>query len=643
MASIQILGLPEQKEKQLLSKGLETTGELAVFFPSKYVDMRNAMTIKDAAVQDKSVVVEGTVVSKSTSGYYPTVDIQDSKMDFLTITFFGNTTYHYDKFVVGKSYHVYGKVGIRYGEYTMGNPIMYSETYLANKIVPIYPKIKGMAESYLIRCIDSAIAVEEGAYVPSKMDCDAKNCGLPDHFTAIREFHNPTGADAFKKARTRLAFEELYRFYQKISLSRKNIPVNPKLVVTSRKGMDELISRFQFQLTEDQKNAVNHISEKAMKSERIDTLITGDVGCGKTIVAIAAAMLMAENGFQSIVMAPTLVLAKQHYSEFCKLLAGTDVQCVLLTSETKKRERTKILKALESGEANILIGTSSVLSDELDFHNLGMTIIDEEHKFGSHQKEILEKKHFNGLHHISMTATPIPRSLARVIYGDSFDLISIKTMPAGRKPIITEMNTDKFLFYNKVANEVNKGHQAYVICPFIQDSESEKFSDVDSVESVKEDMEKYFKRMYPNIRIDCINGKMKQSAILKKIESFANCEFDILVSTTIVEVGVNIPNATAILIMSAERFGLSGLHQLRGRVGRSSDQGYCYLYTQKPAERLSVLCGTTSGFVIAEHDIKLRGPGDLTGEAQTGYSEEISLILKRPKLANKVRDLVFGL
>lgn len=645
MTMIQDMGLNKQKVEQFLKKGITTTEQLAAFFPRKYLDMRVGHAVKDVEIGENTSI-DGCCICKDSSGMYPKVTLRDANLDEIDIIWFGNSLYYYDQFIVGNKYRVYGKLGVNWGVYQIKNPSLFFEIGKGEtKLYPVYSKIKGMSDQYLQGAIEKAIAVEEAHRIPTKKDIAASQLGLASYFDAVKMLHNPKDERAYKRGKTRMAFEVIYDFYVDLRGKRRAIGLNPSIKIGKTEQTLDLIRALPFTLTEGQQKVVDHIINEAIKQQRIDMLITGDVGCGKTMVALIAAILMWENGFQTAIMAPTLILAKQHYEEMVsRIPAGweTSPRFALLTSETKKRERTKILKGLESGEIDILIGTSSVISDELDFSSLGMTIIDEEHKFGAEQKAVMEKKCQSGLHHIAMTATPIPRSIARTVYGNDFGVMAIETLPKGRKPVITEQSSDKKAMFERLADEVKAGHQAYIVCPFVSDSESERFQDVDSVESTQEKIEQQFSRAHPQIRIDSINGRMKQSAILSKTKKFANGEIDILISTTIVEVGVNVPNATAIMIMSADRFGLAALHQLRGRVGRAGDQGYCFLMTKNFSEKLSIMCQTTNGFRIAEEDLKLRGPGDLTGEAQTGYSEAIDLILKRPKMAERVREIVWG-
>lgn len=638
------LNLPNSKLIQFEKKGITTTGELLKFFPRKYIDMRAGKCLKDV-MEDSYVVIDGDVSKVDFTGQYSKIYLVDDKLDTLTITWFG-TDYHARQFVEGLRYRIYGKLSYRYGEYQMTNPQLYFKIGDKSKeiVYPVYSKIKGMSEDYLKKCITNALALEQKHYIPTMKDFIAKQLGIVSHFEAIRGIHFPIDENDYKMSKKRIDYDCLYDFYENIKRSQMPIDLKPSISIKSCDKTKSFIKSLPFALTVDQLEAVNYVIKTAIdKKERINTLITGDVGCGKTIVALLASMLMWENGYQSIIMAPTLVLAKQHYEEMSSRFVGDETpKFALLTGETKKRERNKILKGLIDGTIDILIGTSSVLSNELEFRNLALTIVDEEHKFGSEQKELLAEKNRSGVHFISMTATPIPRSLAQTIYGEGFSIQKIATMPIGRKPIKTFQGTNKEEMYKKIVEQVLMGYQAYVICPFIKDSDSERFQNVDSVESITEDLSKYLRKKYPMIKIDSIDGKMKQKSVLDKISEFASHKFDILVSTTIVEVGVNVPNSTAILIMSAERFGLAALHQLRGRVGRNSIQSYCYLYVKEYSQKLNILCSTNSGFVIAEEDMRLRGPGNLIGEEQTGYSRAVETIIKKPKLAKAVRNIILN-
>ena len=634
MIPLSRIDVSPSKEKQFQSKHLTSVEELATFFPRKYMNFSKLTKIRD--LEDGSYVrISGTILRATN---YDRVEVVlEDETGTIKLVWFGGC-YFYDKMLPGTEWTFCGKVS-QYGRlWNMSQPMLHAQGYdkLAG-IYPIYSKIRGMSDEYLQTKIAAAMAVLEANRVWSEKDALAKVSGFPSTVDAMRVMHKPTDGTSWKAAKKRIVFDQLFDFYE-ILYSRKQA----KIMISGRKfasgeKTESFIDNLPFVLTEDQRKAYDIIRNRTAVGESLNHLITGDVGCGKTMVALLAAMLAWENGYQSVIMAPTLVLAKQHYEEMSKFAAGTGMQFALLTSETKARERKKILADLAAGIIHAIIGTHSVLSSDLVFDRLGMTIIDEEHRFGTQQKQVMDSFTRSGAHHLSMTATPIPRSYAAAIYGNSVDIIAIETMPAGRKPVITQVALDEDEIYRGLLSEINAGHQAYVVCPFIEDSENEKFKDVRSVVTVAEDLTRWMCFNAPHVKVSYINGDMKQASIIEELDRFAAGKIDILVSTTIVEVGVNVPNATAIAIMNAERFGLSALHQLRGRVGRKGDQGYCYLMPDRKQDKLDYFCQHTSGFEISQYDMQLRGPGNLLGDEQTGNSEIVDLILRYPTMAASVR------
>lgn len=634
MIPLNRIDVTPQKEGQFNKKGITCVEELAMFFPRKYYDFTKRVKITDL-VEGDICRVSGEIVSCTSFDRVEAV-LRDETGE-MKLTWFGGC-YFASRMVPGAKFSFCGKVSYFRGWPVMTQPMFHGEgkNDLA-RIYPIYSKIKGMSSEYLEGKIEAGLACLAVNSSWSEQDALAKSAGLPDKIQALREMHNPTSSATWKAARKRIAFDSIFQFYKEL-FSRETVKqfVKGTPFPKSAKTKD-FIASLPFPLTEDQYKAVETIMGKTKSGKSFQALITGDVGCGKTAVAAIAAVLAWENGCQSIIMAPTLILAQQHYEEISAMTASLGVNAALLTGETKVRERKKILAGLADGSIDFLIGTHSVLSSELEFSSLGMTIVDEEHRFGAHQKELLEKYDKIGAHHLSMTATPIPRSYASAIYGTSMDIITIETMPSGRKPVITEQCMNREETYEKLLGEIRAGHQCYVVCPFIEDSDSEKFQDVLSVNTVFKEIQDYCRAHAPEADAACISGDMKKADIAKTVGLFASGRVSILVSTTIVEVGVNVPNATGIAIMNAERFGMFALHQLRGRVGRKGDQGYCYLVSDKFSEKLQALCTLSSGFKIAEMDMKLRGPGDILGEDQTGSSAIIETILKWPKMAAAIR------
>lgn len=629
LANIQV---SKSKEAQFLSKGITCVEELARFFPRKYYDFRKLTPIGQAE-NGQLCRVSGRVIS-ATNMDRATIVITDGT-ERLTLVWF-NGCYFFPQMRVGSTWTFCGKITEYYGDKQMVQPMFHAEgADQLNQIYPVYSKIKGMSDDYLQKKIEASLSALPSAW--SDKDSLAQALSLRGETASIQQMHRPADGDSWKAAHKRIVFDKIYDFYEELYRRKSNQTFYQGCKFLTNHALAPFIDSLPFPLTEDQEKAIRTVIEKTNTGELANLLITGDVGCGKTIVALLAVILAWENHFQSIVMAPTLVLAKQHYEEMSKTAEAIGIRFALLTGEVKTAERRKILKGLESGEIDVLIGTHAVLSSTLKFKALGLTIVDEEHRFGTKQKEILEQYCALGAHHISMTATPIPRSRAATIYGGNTDLITIETMPEGRKPVITSICKRREQAYEAILQEVKAGHQGYIVCPFIEDAENPQFANVVSTETVMKELSQYCKTHLSSVKIACVTGDMKPAEMLTVIDAFKENKVQILVGTTVVEVGVNVPNATAIAIMNAERFGLSALHQLRGRVGRKGDQGYCLLVSNVFNEKLEALTKYHNGFKIAEIDAKLRGPGDLLGNEQTGDSSIISLIDRWPKMTENIR------
>lgn len=639
MMPLSRLEVSPAKEKQFERKKITCVEDLAMFFPRKYQDFRKRAAIKD--LRDGDVCRVSGVITRVFDRERMTVVLDDGTGD-LRITWFGGC-YYRDQLEPGSLWTFCGKISFFRDEPQMVQPALFArgEDQLSH-IHSYYSKIPGMSEKYLMEKIDAALSVMSVNTVWSEKDAVARTMGLVEHMEAIREMHQPTDGPAWKKAKRRITFDQIYDFYETLYDRRENESFALSKPMPKREKVDGFINSLPFPLTRDQRGAVESVIRTVKDGTRLNAMVSGDVGCGKTAVALIAAILAWENGYQTAIMAPTLVLARQHFEEMSRMASGTGIAFALLTGEVKARERKRILADLAAGKIDVLIGTHAILSPELSFHDLGLSIVDEEHRFGTQQKELLTAFNKAGTHHLSMTATPIPRSYASSVYGDCLEIIPIETMPAGRKPVITSVEHDRATVYGKLLDEVHAGHQAYVICPLIDESDSDRLKDVLSVKMIADELAGYCLDNDPMVKVSCISGDMKQKDVLAEIDRFAANKVQILVSTTIVEVGVNVPNATAIAIVNAERFGLSALHQLRGRVGRKGDQGYCYLISMSASEKLAVMTKYTSGFKIAEMDMKFRGPGDILGDSQTGTSKVIDLILRFPSMAGYIRTYFQG-
>lgn len=532
----------------------------------------------------------------------------------------------------GHNIHVCGTLNYNkeFGTFSLTNPKITSESKNeALKILPIYSSIKEQEydnfREILLKYLDGYIFEE---WIPEKI---INECNLLSLKEAYQEIHFPTSLKKLKKALTCIDFEKLLKF--SISLAKNDVENSSKthFVPKNTKIAKEISASLPFELTDDQRNTINTIISN-MKNGNCETaLIQGDVGSGKTIVAIIIMAILASSGYQSVLIAPTAVLAEQHYLTIDKLLSKFNIKTALLTNAIKGKAKKELIEKINNGKIDIIIGTHSVLNDSIQYNNLSLIITDEEHKFGVSQREKLRNKAKENIHSISMSATPIPRTLASTIYGNSVNVYTIKQKPNGRLPICTSIENDYNKAFDFFYQEIKKGHQCYVVCPKID--VSDKKENVLSVTQLEKKIHDYFNKIDSKISIASLTGKTSAENKSRILENFSNNKIQILVSTTVIEVGINVPNATVIAISNAEQFGLASLHQLRGRVGRSNIQSYCILISEKEDNmRLSALTSTNDGFEIAKLDLQQRGTGDLAGVAQSGFTEEMAILLSNPKM-----------
>ena len=506
------------------------------------------------------------------------------------------------------------------------------------RIVPIYTVCEDLSIKTLRRAIYNAIQLYKNDIINIIPGEIRERLGLLDKKTAVEQIHFPESMDILERARFTLIFEELFLVQLKLIRLRENTTKNTKSVALNIKK-DGLVQKFirslPFELTKGQKDAVNEILNDLHSDAPMQRLLQGDVGSGKTVVATIMLLAAVENGYQGAIMAPTEILAQQHYNNMIQWLTPLGLSVGLFLGSHGKKIRTKFETALRNGQMNIAVGTHALIQDNIEFANLGAIVVDEQHRFGVKQRNVLKKKSQNP-QILTMTATPIPRTLALTVHGD-LDLTVINELPKGRLPIKTSLTSSHRGVWELVRRELNYGRQAYVVYPLIDESETL------SAKAATIEAEKLQKEIFPDFKVGLLHGKLKNDEKEQVMADFKNKKYDILVSTTVVEVGVDVPNATVMVIENAERFGLSQLHQLRGRVGRSSLQSYCVLVSssrsQETRERLNIMTQTNDGFVIAEKDLQLRGPGEFLGTRQSGLPDLIiSDIVRDAKILELARN-----
>ena len=621
----------------LKKRKMETVEDVCQLFPSKYYDFSFINPLNTGRL-DKNYAFVCKLVSyelkKQSSLYIVRCTLQDIyTQNELCVSWFG-TTEMYN--VLKKDYRpgdtcfIGGKLKAsnKKNLFFMSNPIIFKKYDGESDchIYTAYEKIRGISESNFERIINDCL---EHATIPDKVPRELLHkYNLMSKDEAIREMHKPSSVEGAKKAKYRLNIDDLLYFALQLEEKKRNLPAGSVYGIHSLAITTKIIKNLPFQLTKDQKSAYEELVNRIRSGKRLNALIQGDVGCGKTILAFLLMFVMADNGFQSVLLAPTQVLASQHYNELKEMAAQYNIDVVYIANGLKKKEREAILKSIEDGSALMIVGTHSVLSKEVKFHDLGLSITDEEHRFGVLQREEITTKAKAGMHTVTMSATPIPRSLSDVLLSTT-EVFNIQSMPNGRKPIQTAICASQNTIFQFIKKEIEKGHQAYVVCPLIEDKQGV----MEGILSVEQTYTEYA-NIFGKNAVAVLNGKMNEDETEKVIRSFKNGEIKILVSTTVVEVGVNVSNATVIVINNAERFGLASLHQLRGRVGRGNSQGYCILNSvHKNNKRLLALCKYKNGFQIAESDYALRGSGNILGTEQSGSNYYVELSMKYPDLS----------
>lgn len=633
------------KRASLLRSELEisTVGELLHLFPFRYIDRSSIQKIADIRPTLSYVQILGEVTRSELSGKSGkqrlSVFVKDSTGE-IELVFFKATRYIAERLRTGHSFLFFGKPSTFNGRLNMVHPEIDSPPQgdsgsFSGVLTGVYPSTEklrngGITGKVMNKLMSTAIEYAIGDLEETLPEYILREKGLAPIRFAIRNIHFPSDQTALAKAQYRLKWEELFLLQlslvkQKYIRSRAKTGIRMPLV---GQAFNDCYKALPYDLTGAQKRVIREIRNDLMSGTQMNRLLQGDVGSGKTMVAVLTALLAVGNGAQACIMAPTEVLARQHYLNISKYLAPTGVTCSLLVGSTTKAERKPIFKGLEDGSIGIIIGTHALIEDPVIFRNLGLAVIDEQHRFGVEQRSKLWAKGRDGVppHVLVMTATPIPRTLAMTLYGD-LDVSVIDEMPPGRKPVKTILigESKKPVLYNFMKGQIAKGRQVFIVYPLIFESEKMDYR------NLEEGYEEIVTRFpLPQYKVAIVHGQQTSEVKKLNMDAFAAGRADILVSTTVIEVGVDVPNATVIVIESAERFGLAQLHQLRGRVGRGSDESYCVLVhgekvSKESRKRLDLMCATENGFDLAEEDLKMRGPGDLEGTQQSGLPIDLKI------------------
>ncbi len=603
------------KTKELLNKiKIYDGNDLVYYYPYRY-DIIKRSDISNLNDGDKIIidgVIEGqpTVIFISKSLKKMIFRISTKTM-VLNVTIY-NKNYIYQELKSGKEITIIGKYN-KLKNTIIASDIRFGLLPPSAKIEPIYYTTEGLSVKQISKLINSALSLdyEVKSLIPRYLE---EKYNLVDKKTAVKNVHIPEDILSLKKARQRIKYEELFMYVLKINYLKKKINEDESAIERNidKSKIDSFIKNLSFELTLDQDKAVNDIINDLMLKKRMNRLLQGDVGSGKTIVAFISMYANYLSGYQSALMAPTEILATQHYEEAKRLFSDYDINVALLTSSTSSKDKKAIYKGLEDGSISIVIGTQSLIQENVKYKSLGLVITDEQHRFGVNQRDTFKSKGISP-DVLTMSATPIPRTYALTIYGDT-DVSSIKSKPSGRKEVITLFKKEKDILdvLEMMKKELDNCHQIYVVAPMI---DTEDDNEKESVYDLQDKMNKAFGKIS---KIGIIHGKLDSKDKDKVMKEFENNNINILISTTVIEVGVNVPNASMIVIFNANMFGLSTLHQLRGRVGRSDIQSYCLLIAKNPEERLKLMEKTNDGFEISEYDFQTRGEGDLFGTRQSG-------------------------
>ena len=649
-------GVGPSRRKMLSEElGIVTYGDLLQYYPYKHVDRSRLYSIGELTGDMPFVQVKGHILSFETFKMGArkkrvVAHFTDGSGRVMDLTWFNYADSAIKKYKIGTEYVVFGRPQVYNGRIQVVHPDMDEADKLELSAMGMQPyynttekmKKMGLNSRSIERLVKTLLDVLKEELPETLPDFITQKLHLMSRDEALRKIHYPQHAKELERARVRLKFEEL--FYVQLNILRYASDQRRKYrgYVFSKVG-DHFNGFYHnnlpFSLTEAQKRVIREIRKDMGSGRQMNRLLQGDVGSGKTLVALMSMLIALDNGYQACIMAPTEILAEQHLQTIMDFLKGMDIRVALLTGIVKGKRRQEILDGLLDGTVQILVGTHAVIEDTVQFARLGMVVVDEQHRFGVAQRAKLWNKSANPPHVLVMTATPIPRTLAMTLYGD-LDVSVIDELPPGRKPVVTQHVFDRSMpsLYDGIRNQIRQGRQVYIVFPLIEESEKIDLKNL-------EDGFEVLTQVFPEFKLSKVHGKMKPADKEAEMQRFARGETQILVATTVIEVGVNVPNASVMVILEAQRFGLSQLHQLRGRVGRGADQSYCILVTNyKLAEdtrkRIDIMCETNDGFRIAEADLKLRGPGDLEGTQQSGMAFDLKIadIARDGQLVQMARD-----
>lgn len=611
-------GVGEKRAELLRKKGIDTVGALLRFYPRAYLDWQNITPISECH-EGENVCVRAEITSPVKTAnirrgmtLYKFSAADDSGV--IEVTLF-NRKYLAENLREGRSYLFYGKLGYGITLRQMSSPEIMPAEYMG--IEPVYAASEGLSSKTIEKIMKNALVYTDSMQDAIPDGIRQKN-GLCDFKTALKSIHFPLERQALESAKRRLVFEELFVLQTGLLFLKRRRRALAGCTVKENL-LDEFKKTLSFKLTGAQERVINECLSDMMSPRPMNRLIQGDVGSGKTAVAAALMYISAGNGFQSALMAPTELLAEQHFKTLCKITENSGIKCALLTGSLTKKQKDEVKAGLKSGEIKVAVGTHALLTDDVEFESLGLVVTDEQHRFGVGQRGRLSSKG-NNPHTLVMSATPIPRTLGLIIYGD-LDISIIDEYPAGRQKIATYCVDSSYnaRVYNYIKKFIAEGRQAYIVCPLVDENEAL------GIKSASEYYEELSENQFKDYTLGLLHGKMKPKDKESVMRRFAAGEIQLLISTTVIEVGIDVPNAALMVIENAERFGLSQLHQLRGRIGRGEYSSACILISDVKSgdtkRRLDVIKNNTDGFKIADEDLKLRGPGDFLGSRQHGLPD----------------------